>query len=138
MQDRPSAHELMAAVAEYLEGQAIPATEGAVQFQIRVCVHVLRILLREAELGEVALWREWSGLAELLRSDASRPPTLEALEGAVFELNESLAERIRSGEADSGNWADAVFEHVKEATRDKAAIADPKLIDADEGSPRRA
>src|SRR5690606_13181549 len=45
--DRPSAAELLAAVEQFLEEEAVPALEGPARFHARVAANVLRIVARE-------------------------------------------------------------------------------------------
>ncbi|HEX5940474.1 MAG TPA: DUF6285 domain-containing protein [Dehalococcoidia bacterium] len=127
MQDRPTALELLQAIEEFLEGQVLAATDGTVKFLTRVSINSLRIVQRELQMEEDALGREWAGLNALL-GDESRPLTLRELSDRVGERNTELSARIQSGDADSGDWADAVFEHVRQSVHDKAAIADPRLV----------
>lgn len=73
---RPTAAELVAAVAEFLETEVRSATEGAVNFHARVAVNALRIVERE------------------LRQDVPGPELL----GHGDE--QALARAIRDGEFD--------------------------------------
>src|SRR4030095_6446017 len=94
-QDRPTASELLAAVADFLREEAIPAldrTEPRLGFQMRVAVNSLAILEREARLGPAADERERQRLVELLGRDG----TLEA-------LNRELARQLRNGRRDEGD-----------------------------------
>lgn len=127
MQDRPTALELLEAIEKFLEEQVVPATDGTVKFLTRVSVNSLRIVQRELQMEEEALDREWEGLNALLGAEA-RPTTLHELRERVAGRNTELSARIQNGDSDSGDWADGVFAHVKSTVRDKAAIADPRLL----------
>lgn len=91
---KPSAAELVAAVAEFLEGEVRTETSGAVNFHARVAANVLRMVERElldtggddprAELAALGLTDE-SELAAAIRAgdyddrDADVLPALRAL-----------------------------------------------------------
>lgn len=85
---RPTAAELVAAVAEFLEGEVRAATSGAVNFHALVAANALRIVERE------------------LSGESSTDPqaTLAAL---GFADEAELAKTIRSGELD-GRRADVL------------------------------
>lgn len=80
-QGRPTAAELVAAVAEYLEGEVRAATSGAVNFHALVAANALRIVERE------------------LLDEASAEPAA-ALERLGYPDEKALAAAIRSGELD--------------------------------------
>ncbi|SEP45189.1 hypothetical protein SAMN02990966_06454 [Rhodospirillales bacterium URHD0017] len=115
-QDRPTASELLSAIADMLRDEAIPALDKAdprLGFQMRVAVNSLAILEREARLGAAADAREHQRLAKLLGRDG----TLEA-------LNRELARQLRAGER---NERDAsLMTHLEATIADKIAIANPR------------
>ncbi len=78
---RPTAAELLAAVAEFLEGEVRAATSGAVNFHALVAANALRIVEREL-------------------SDESSADPQGALAALGFADEAELAEAIRSGEVD--------------------------------------
>ncbi|WP_422017656.1 DUF6285 domain-containing protein [Reyranella sp.] len=115
-QDRPTAAELLAAIADFLREEATPAldrTEPRLGFQMRVAVNSLAILEREVHLGPVADAREHERLVALLGREA----TLE-------ELNRELARQLRTGERDERDAA--LMAHLDATIADKIAIANPK------------
>ncbi len=61
MQDRPTAQELLATIAELLEGEVLQSLEGEgpLQHQVRVAGNLSRILGRE---------RAWAALVEIVRA----------------------------------------------------------------------
>ena len=68
-QDRPTASELLTAIADFLREEATPALDKAeprLGFQMRVAVNSLSILEREARLGPAADAAEQKRLAKLL------------------------------------------------------------------------
>lgn len=115
-QDRPSASELLAAIADMLRDEAIPAldkTDPGLAFQARVAANSLAILEREARLGPAADAREHERLAKLL-----------GREGTLDELNRELARQLRAGERDERDTA--LMAHLEATVADKIAIANPK------------
>lgn len=78
---RPTAAELVAAVAEFLEGEVRSATSGAVSFHALVAANALRIVERE-----------------LLDEDADGPRA--ALSALGFATEADVATAIRNGEFD--------------------------------------
>ncbi|MBY0318277.1 MAG: hypothetical protein K2X72_06095 [Reyranella sp.] len=115
-QDRPTASELLAAIADMLRDEAIPALDKAeprLGFQMRVAVNSLAILEREARLGPPADAREHERLVKLLGRD-----------GTLDELNRELARQLRAGERDERDAA--LMAHLEATIADKIAIANPK------------
>ncbi len=115
-QDRPTAAELLAAVADFLREEATPAldrTEPRLGFQMRVAANALAILEREARLGPAADAREHARLVTLLGHD-----------GSLADLTRELARQLREGRRDE---RDAVLmAHLEATVADKIAIANPK------------
>ncbi|MEO6027862.1 MAG: DUF6285 domain-containing protein [Candidatus Binatia bacterium] len=127
MQDRPDARELLEAVRAFLEEQVVPALDGTRQFHARVAANVLTIVGRELAGGDEALRVEWRQLVTLLAAPTlALPETGAALLAAVRALNETLATRIRSGDADDGPWRHAVLGHLRATADARLAIANPK------------
>ena len=115
-QDRPTASELLTAIADFLREEATPAldrTEPRLGFQMRVAVNSLAILEREIRLGHDADLREHARLAKLLGHG-----------GTLSELNYELARQLRSGVRDERD--PALMAHLEATTADKIAIANPK------------
>jgi hypothetical protein len=115
-QDRPTAAELLAAIADFLREEALPALDKAeprLGFQMRVAANSLAILEREARLGPAADLREHERLVKLLGRD-----------GSLDELNRELARQIRTGQRDERDAA--LMAHLEATIADKIAIANPK------------
>lgn len=115
-QDRPTASELLTAIADFLREEATPAldrTDPRLGFQMRVAVNSLAILEREGRLGPAADAREQARLVALLGHDGT-------LEG----LNHELARQIRAGERDEHDAQ--MMAHLDATIADKIAIANPK------------
>src|SRR5438874_1034092 len=84
-QDRPTASELLSAIADFLREEALPALDRAeprLGFQMRVAVNSLAILERESRLGPAADARERERLVKLLDR--------ELIADAVDELERRL------------------------------------------------
>src|SRR5262250_759629 len=96
MQDRPTALELLGAVARFLDEEIVPVTEGRRQFLSRVAANVLRLVERELVCAEEHAQREWRGLDAILAVEPP-PPRSDALRAALRERNASFVEHIRSG-----------------------------------------
>jgi hypothetical protein len=115
-QDRPTAAELLAAIADFLREEATPAFDKAeprLGFQMRVAVNALAILEREARLGPAADARETERLVALLGH-----------EGTLADLNRELARQLRDGTRDERDTQ--LMAHLEATVADKIAIANPK------------
>jgi hypothetical protein len=115
-QDRPTAAELLAAVADFLREEAIPALDRSdprLSFQMRVATNSLAILERESRLGSAADARELARLAKLLGRSAD-----------LKDLNRELARQLRLGERDEQDAR--LMAHLEATIADKIAIANPK------------
>ena len=115
-QDRPTAAELLAAIADFLREEATPALDKAeprLSFQMRVAVNSLAILEREARLGPDADMREHTRLVRLLGRD-----------GTLADLNRELARQLREGRRDERDTQ--LMAHLEATVADKIAIANPR------------
>jgi hypothetical protein len=101
---RPTAAELVAAVAEFLETDVRESTAGQVNFHARVAANALRMVEREI-------------LAEPDR--AAR----EALARMGFEDEAQLAAAIRSGQLDERS--EQVYGALRALVSDRLAVAHP-------------
>ncbi|SPM32392.1 aminoglycoside phosphotransferase [Mycobacterium rhizamassiliense] len=101
---RPTAAELIAAVAEFIEGDVREATTGQVNFHARVAANVLRTVERE-----------------LL--DTGDGEVRAALTQLGFDDEAALAAAIRAGELD-GRAAD-VTACLRTLVRHRIAVAHP-------------
>ena len=101
---RPTAAELVAAVAEFLETDVRKATDGRVNFHARVAANVLRTVERE------------------LLDDTAAGAT-EALTRLGFVDEAQLAAAIRAGELD--DRADEVAACVRTLVEHRLAVVHP-------------
>lgn len=104
-QDRPTAAELLDAVGEYLV-EVRDGAPGRLGFHARVAGNVVAMVRRELELGPA-------------QADAHR----DRLAGLGFDDDGELAAAIRSGAMD--DRLDEVADVLREAVRDKLAVANP-------------
>ena len=125
-QDRPTAAELLAAIADFLREEATPALDEAeprLGFQIRVAANALAILEREARLGPDADRREHARLVALLGRDGTLADGTLA-DGTLADLNRALARELRDGTRDERDTD--LMAHLEATIGDKIAIANPK------------
>ena len=108
---RPTAAELVAAVADFLDNDVRSSVEGPVNFHARVAANVLRIV--ERELTDDSAAEVTGRLAELGFADEAQ-----------------LAAAIRAGALD--DRADDVLPALRTLVRNRLAIAHPGY---DESSP---
>ena len=137
MQDRPNVDELLEAVATFLQEDVIPNTSGRTSFHARVSANVLQMIRRELANEERDLAEEWAGLNSLLGYE-ERPDSLSALRARIHERNTELAERIRNGDADSGDYRRDVIAHLRRMTQRRLEVTDPKLAAATRQEPGTA
>ena len=118
MQQPPSAADVLAAVAEVLDGEIVPALDGPAQHHARVAASLVAIVERELRLGADAADRERAALAALLGDEASDATDL-------LSLRRELATRLRAGFADDPDVDPRVWQLLADAVRDDLAIAKP-------------
>jgi len=114
MMDRPSLPELIGAVREFLESQAIPQLQGHTAFHARVAVNALAIAERELVAGPAAAGDERSRLMSLLEAEG----------GDLDDLNRELCARIAGGRM--GMETPGLVAHLERTTLDKVAIDQPR------------
>jgi hypothetical protein len=112
MQYRPTAEELLSAIAELLEEELLPVLPESLKHKCRVAANLARILEREERLGVEAAAAEHNQLESLLGS-----------EGDLATLSARLAERLRTD--DDPLFQDRAWESLVAAARDDLAIAKP-------------
>jgi hypothetical protein len=101
---RPTAAELVAAVADFLDNDVRTATEGQVNFHARVAANVLRIVEREL-------------------TDDSAEEVTGRLAGLGFADETQLAAAIRAGTLD--DRAGDVLPTLRALVRQRLAVAHP-------------
>lgn len=129
MQDRPTASELLAALADYLDNEMLPNTEGPLQYRVRVASNLVKILQREQAFGNQTLVRERTELCRLLgiSPDEFAPGTLvDQVEDLNQQLVTNLEERNFTDLFEKSAWA-----ALMAITKDKLAIVRPGYDDYD-------
>jgi hypothetical protein len=130
MQDRPTADELLGAVAGFLEREILPDVEGTHQFHTRVAIAALQIVQRELALEERQLAAEVAGLEALLgppeATDAAPSPADRRR--LVAERTEALCDAIRRGDADAGPFRDRALAHIRATVRAKLEVTNPRWL----------
>jgi hypothetical protein len=101
---RPTAAELVAAVADFLDNDVRAATDGQVNFHARVAANVLRIVEREL-------------------TDSSAAEVADRLAELGFADETQLAAAIRAGELD--DRAADVLSMLRTLVRHRLAVAHP-------------
>ncbi len=125
MGDRPTKGELLEAVRRFLDEELLPELEGVRRFHTRVASNALGIVARELEQEPGGLPVRYAKLAELLGRTEEPPSDLAALDDAVDELETTLCERIRRGDADEAPFRAEVLAYLRESVRQRLAVANP-------------
>jgi len=125
MNDRPTGVELLRAVERFLEQEVVPQLDGPRRYHARVAANVVAIVAREIETEEAQLASEWERLGSLLDLREAMPGTRDALRDAVRARTQSLAQRIRRGDADQAAWRTELIAHLRRTVADKLAVSRP-------------
>ncbi|MBW2279573.1 MAG: hypothetical protein JRG76_01195 [Deltaproteobacteria bacterium] len=125
MGDRPTKSELLEAVRRFLDEDLLPELEGVRRFHARVASNALGIVAREIEQEPDALPVRYAKLAALMGRAGEAPSDLAGLDAAVDELEASLCERIRRGDADEAAFRAEVFAYLRESVGQRLAVANP-------------
>ncbi len=129
MQDRPTAGELLEAIADFLTMDVEPHVPEWLRFQLRVARNSLTIIGRELEQEDEHLIEEWQGLDALL-GDAPRPESSGALRRSVLERNDALADRIKAGEFDHADARRRLIEHLRVVVDNKLRVTNARYVAA--------
>ncbi len=127
MQDRPTFDELLAAVEHFLDTEIVPNVPGSRGFHARVSANAIRIVRRELELEDGQLAAEWESLDVLLGPEPV-PAGRAILRTELLRRNGLLCERIRTGEADEGDFHAAVISHARAVVTAKLRVTNPDLL----------
>jgi hypothetical protein len=117
LDERPSAAELIAAVADFIEKQAAPQLDAHTAFHAKVALNVLRIVEREIERDR----RGGADDAELVRL---RGLCRIGEDAGITALNRELCERIADGRIAIDD--PALLEHLMLSVLDRIAVDNPK------------
>jgi hypothetical protein len=123
LDERPTAAELVAAVADFLDREVAPTLEGRLGFHAKVAVNALRIVERELATGPGVAAAEVVRLRALTNADTDLP-TLNAL----------LAAKIRAGELSIED--DRLRDHLVRSVLSRIAIDNPKYPSLEDAAAR--
>ena len=123
MQDRPTAEELLDALADFMRERAANARDRWERFQFQVAANSIGIIRRETEMEEGLLHEEWRGLDGLLGEEPV-PGTLGELKQRTLARNEALVARIQSGDFDAERDLD-LQRHLLATVLAKVRVASP-------------
>jgi Domain of unknown function (DUF6285) len=112
MQDEPTPIELTRAVADFLRNDIAPAISGHNAFKLRVAINILDLVGRQMTLAEASDAAEAGSLKTLL-----------GIDGALIDLNRTLADKIAGGEIDLAT--PGLSEHLWQTTMAKLAVDQP-------------
>ena len=128
MQDRPTAPELLDALAAMLFTEVREWVPRERRFQILVAANVCAVVARELRAGAEPSLADARLFRELAGSDAAEPEPERAAEEARAAAAE-LAEMLRAGELDGS--LDEVTARLREHVRRQLEIARPGYWDAE-------
>lgn len=124
LDERPTAAELIAAVADFIEQKAAPQLDAHTAFHAKVAVNALRIVQREVErelrAGQAGASADAAELARLRALCAAGDGT----EATVAALNRELCARIADGRLAVDD--DALRRHLLQSVLDRLAVDNPK------------
>lgn len=129
MQDRPTAPELLDALAAMLFSEVREWVPRERRFQVLVAANVCAVVARELRAGVEPSVEDAVLFRELLGADAAPPAPERAGEEARAAAAE-LAEVIRAGELDGS--LDEVVGRLREHVRRKLEVARPGYWEAGE------
>lgn len=112
MLDRPSADQLLAAVARFLRDEVMPSLDGALAFKTRVAANAVDLAVREIRGRATLEADERDGLAALLGQD-----------GDLDALNRALCTAIADGSITLDT--PGLSAHLWRSTLAKLAIEQP-------------
>ena len=127
MQDRPTADELLEAIADFLTTDVEPHVPDWLRFQLRVARNSLTIIRRELAHEDRFLRDEWQGLDALL-GEVPRPDAPTELQLSVLARNEELCARIQAGDFDRPEARRALLEHLRTVVENKLRISNPRYV----------
>jgi alcohol dehydrogenase class IV len=125
VQDKPTAEELLEALAQFLDAEVIPAFDGRRRFHAIVAANVARIVAREIRLGPEQAKQEYAALCDLLGKEQTEQAPTQA---TLAQLNAELCKRIDEGLADNGVSRKKVLDFLRSVAAAKLAIDNPKML----------
>lgn len=121
LDERPTAAELIAAVADFLEKKAAPQLDAHTAFHAKVAVNALRIVERELQQGDAFTATEAARLQELLAASGNAATTADA---GLNSLNAALCDAIREEKIATDD--PALRRHLLQSVLARMQIDSPK------------
>lgn len=115
LDERPTAAELVIAVADFLEKKVAPQLDAHTAFHAKVAVNALHIVIRELQSGAAVVAADSASLASL---------TDVAAEAGLTAQNRALCTLIEQEKIDAGN--PALHEHLMQSVLARIAIDSPR------------
>jgi hypothetical protein len=122
-QDRPTAPELLEAVAEYLFGELRQEVPREQRFKVLVAANVCAVIAREIRAGDRPTREDLALFQELLGEPGPVPDDPAELSAATRDAAAELSRRLRSGELD--DRIDELTPRLAEHVRRKLEVARP-------------
>ena len=126
MNDRPHAAELLRAAREAVSSEILPSLPESLRYTGLMVANAIAIAERELASGDAAAHAECERLRSLL-ADRAQPVAGSALAEKLARYNQCLAAEIRAGRYDGAERA-ALLEHLRQTTREKLAISNPRAL----------
>jgi len=129
MRDFPTGDQLLDTARTLLRERLIPALPAEKRHEALMVANAMSIAMRQLENGDEPEHRELKELAALLvagdaRDAAADPGPREQLRA----LNRRLCKVIRSGDADTGAFRDAVRAHLLKVAGRRVQESNPKYL----------
>lgn len=128
MQDRPSANDLLEAIADFLIKEIYPAVKenDLLMYKTLVSWNMLGVLAREQKLQDEILQQELTELSALLKKDIPQEfQNSDSIKSLLQTWQEELAHKIRSEKIfDTGSLE---WNYVRESLKRKLSIANPRF-----------
>lgn len=128
MQDRPSANDLLEAIADFLIKEIYPAVKenDLLMYKTLVSWNMLGVLAREQKLQDEILQQELTELSALLKKDIPQEfQNSASIKSLLQTWQEELAHKIRSEKIFDTNSSE--WNYVRESLKRKLSIANPRF-----------
>jgi hypothetical protein len=123
LDERPTAAELVAAVADFLDREVQPALDGRVAYHTKVAANALRIVEREL-----------TSAPAITAAELDRLRALTGIDDDLSTLNALLAQRIRDGILSTSDVR--LRDHLVRSVLSRIAVDNPRYPSLDEAATR--
>src|SRR5258708_36304950 len=130
MQDRPTAQELVDAVATFLETEIVPTlVDSRLRFRGLIATNVLQIVARELAQENAGRANEWPRLADILgQSSPEAPQSDVVLVAGIAAMTRKLRDGIRSGDFDDPTQVAKALDVAESFVVDKLRVSNPRFL----------